>query len=58
MRLKDKVAIITAAGSGMGRSGAILFAREGAKVAGVDIDPKGGEETVKTIVENGGGGCF
>ena len=58
MRLKDKVAIITAAGSGMGREGAILFAREGAKVAVVDIDPKGGEETVKTITENGGDAFF
>ena len=58
MRLKDKVAIITAAGSGMGREGAILFAKEGAKVAVVDIDPKGGEETVKSITENGGEAFF
>jgi NAD(P)-dependent dehydrogenase (short-subunit alcohol dehydrogenase family) len=58
MRLKDKVAIITAAGSGMGKDGAILFAREGAKVAVVDIDPKGGEETVKIIIENGGEAFF
>ena len=58
MRLKDKVAIITAAGSGMGREGAILFAREGAKVAVVDIDPRGGEETVKMINENGGESFF
>ena len=58
MRLKDKVAIITAAGSGMGREGAILFAREGAKVAVVDIDPKGGEETLKTITNNGGEAFF
>lgn len=58
MRLKDKVAIITAAGSGMGREGAILFAKEGAKVAVVDIDSKGGEETVRMIAENGGEACF
>jgi len=58
MRLKDKVAIITAAGSGMGKEGAILFAKEGAKVAVVDIDPKGGEETVKLIAENGGEAFF
>jgi 3-oxoacyl-[acyl-carrier protein] reductase len=58
MRLKDKIAIITAAGSGMGREGAILFAKEGAKVAVVDIDPIGGEETVKTINENGGEAFF
>jgi len=45
MRLKDKVAIITAAGSGSGRAGAVLFAREGARVVVGDIDPKGGQET-------------
>lgn len=58
MRLKDKVAIITAAGSGMGREGAILFAKEGAKVAVVDIDPKGGEETVKIITDADGEAFF
>jgi NAD(P)-dependent dehydrogenase (short-subunit alcohol dehydrogenase family) len=58
MRLKDKVAIITASGSGMGREGAILFAKEGAKVAVVDIDPKGGEETVKIITDDGGEAFF
>ncbi len=42
MRLKDKVTIITATGSGTGRAGAFLFAREGAKVIVGDIDPKGG----------------
>ena len=45
MRLKDKVAIITAAGSGSGRAGAVLFAREGARVVVGGIDPKGGQET-------------
>lgn len=58
MRLKDKVAIITAAGSGMGREGAILFAKEGAKVGVVDIDPKGGRETVKMIAETDGKAFF
>ena len=37
MRLKNKVAIITAAGSGSGRMGSLLFAREGAKVIVGDI---------------------
>src|ERR1700746_3074691 len=38
MRLKDKLAVITAAASGMGRAGVELFAREGAPVAAVDIN--------------------
>jgi NAD(P)-dependent dehydrogenase (short-subunit alcohol dehydrogenase family) len=58
MRLKDKVAIITAAGSGAGRCGALIFAREGAKVIAGDIDPKGGEETVKMIRDAGGEASF
>ena len=58
MRLKDKVAIITAAGSGAGRVGALIFAREGAKVIAGDIDPIGGEETVKIIRDSGGEASF
>jgi NAD(P)-dependent dehydrogenase (short-subunit alcohol dehydrogenase family) len=56
MRLKDKVALITGAGSGMGRATAILFAREGARVAVVDIDVAGGEETVRAIRQDSGTG--
>ena len=59
MRLKDKVAIITAAGSGMGREGAILFAKEGAKVVANDCRKDGsGEETVKMIKEAGGDAIY
>jgi len=54
MRLKDKVALITGAGSGMGRATAVLFAREGAKVAVVDINAAGAEDTVKRISSAGG----
>ncbi|MEO9339674.1 SDR family NAD(P)-dependent oxidoreductase [Mesorhizobium sp. SB112] len=39
MRLKDKLVIVTAAASGMGRAGVELFIKEGARVAAVDVDP-------------------
>lgn len=58
MRLADKVAIITGAGSGIGRASAILFAKEGAKVAVADINDAGGEATVATIKSNGGKAIF
>jgi NAD(P)-dependent dehydrogenase (short-subunit alcohol dehydrogenase family) len=54
MRLKDKIAIITAAGSGAGRAGAVLFAKEGAKVVVADIDINRGKETVSIIKDAGG----
>jgi len=51
MRLKDKVAIITGAGSGMGRSDALLFASEGAKVVVNDIYSEKIDGVVKEIEE-------
>lgn len=58
MRLADKVAIITGAGSGMGRASAIRFAEEGAKVVVADIDHEGGTETVDIVRDNGGDAVF
>jgi len=51
VRLKDKVAIVTGAASGIGRSNAQVFAREGCKVALVDINEAGLNETLKSIGE-------
>jgi NAD(P)-dependent dehydrogenase (short-subunit alcohol dehydrogenase family) len=51
VRLKDKVAIVTGAASGIGRSTAQVFAREGCKVAFVDINQAGLNETLKSIGE-------
>jgi NAD(P)-dependent dehydrogenase (short-subunit alcohol dehydrogenase family) len=58
MRLKEKVAIITAAGSGSGRAGALIFAREGAKVVAGDISAKAGQETVDMVKKSGGEATF
>lgn len=58
MKLKDKVAIITAAASGVGRAGALLFASEGARIVVGDISRKGGEETVSMIKDKGNEASF
>jgi NAD(P)-dependent dehydrogenase (short-subunit alcohol dehydrogenase family) len=54
MRLKDKVSLITGAGSGIGRESAILFAREGSKVVAVDLNEKAAQDTVADITNAGG----
>ena len=58
MRLADKVAIITGAGSGMGRTAAQMFAAEGAKVVAADFDEGHGVETVNLITGEGGDAVF
>ena len=58
MRLKDKVAIITGAGSGIGRASAVLFAKEGAKVVVADVVRRGGLKTVRMIRNSGGEATF
>ena len=54
MRLQGKIGIVTAAASGMGRAGAIRFAREGAAVGVVDLDKAGAEAVVHEIESAGG----
>jgi len=57
-KLEGKVALITGAGSGIGQATALLFAKEGAKVAVADYVPAGGQETVRMIKEAGGEAIF
>jgi len=52
-RLQDKVAIITGAASGIGKEIAVIFAREGAKVAIADLDPHAAEATAREIDATG-----
>ncbi|MBI1742965.1 glucose 1-dehydrogenase [Candidatus Acetothermia bacterium] len=56
--LENKVAIVTGAGSGIGREVAIKYAAEGANVVVADIDEKGGNETVSLIRKNSGEATF
>ncbi len=54
MQLEGKIGIVTAAGSGMGRAGALRFAKEGAAVGVVDIDGPAVEQVVREITDAGG----
>ena len=58
MRLAERVALITGAGSGIGYQTALLFAREGAAIVAVDIDEAGGAATVAEIEASGGAALF
>ncbi len=53
-RLQGKVAVITGAGTGIGRATAKLFAREGAKVVVAELNAESGEQTAQIVVQAGG----
>jgi 3-oxoacyl-[acyl-carrier protein] reductase len=54
VRLKDKVALITGGGNGIGRATALRFATEGAAVVVSDMDEAGVNETAKLVIDGGG----
>lgn len=54
MRLESKVAVVTGAGSGMGRAIAILYGKEGAKVVVSDLNEASAKETTEEIIASGG----
>jgi NAD(P)-dependent dehydrogenase (short-subunit alcohol dehydrogenase family) len=56
--VEGKVALVTGAGTGIGRASAIAFSREGARVVVADIDGDGGRETVAMIADAGGDSTF
>ena len=58
MRLANKVSIITGSGAGMGYAAAQLFAREGSKVAVVDIDEATGWAAAESVRAQGGDAEF
>ena len=58
MQFANKTAVVTGAGSGIGRATAQALAREGAQVIVADIDPAGGEATASAIRQQGGQATF
>lgn len=58
MKLKDKKALITGSGTGIGRAIAERFSQEGAQVMVAEIETSGGEQTVGLIQKNGGSAIF
>ncbi|MHB1411017.1 MAG: SDR family NAD(P)-dependent oxidoreductase, partial [Acidovorax defluvii] len=56
--LKNKVALVTGASSGIGRAVALMWAREGAKVVVSDVNVQAGEETAALVRAAGGDAIF
>ncbi len=58
MRLKDKVAIVTGGGAGIGEAVSLKYAEEGARVVVAEINPERGNKTLQAITKQGGQGLF
>jgi NAD(P)-dependent dehydrogenase (short-subunit alcohol dehydrogenase family) len=58
MELLNKIAVITGAGSGIGRASSLKLASNGAKVVLVDFNQETVEETLRIVKEQGGDGIF
>lgn len=57
-RMKNKVAIVTGGGSGIGKASAVRLANEGAKVSIIDLNEDRAKETVEEIKQNGGQAAY
>ncbi|WP_338777713.1 glucose 1-dehydrogenase [Metabacillus sp. FJAT-52054] len=58
MKLAGKTAVVTGGAGGIGRAAALLFAKEGARVAVADVMEEGGQQTVSQIRDDGGEAIF